>query len=383
MSDIEDYAYSPYDDLEDLLYDADPAPELADDLAEHTLHSPVYQDEDAVKNELQDYFSDWTYYSDDYMDDDPSLLRKDPQDGSPPKRAAKPKQTVKRGKKRKLVETQDIPPLDLDEDHLLTRCIQGTTWTKASEVSIPVYKEGQEQKVSLMKDWKQVFAVKDSGWGQSSANEDESWAKDMSLADMGLRTMPRQASLEQDTQQADDIAVSEEEMEDEAEDLTVEMTEETIASKGSVEPGFSKLRQAILLEEDDEGGGISKVLPLPESIEDDGTARKRRRVKPALPSPPDTNETVAAGVEDPQVRAAASPDEDAFMANVDSPVEAAPISTGLGIRQNKKRKATEEPEDGPTRSTASTRAKRVASAVVSSTPSAPTPSRTTRSTKTK
>src|ERR1700744_6154107 len=123
MSDIEDYAYSPYDDLEDILYDADPAPELADDLAEHAVHSPVYQDEDAVKNELQEYFSDWNYYSDDYMDDDPSLLRKNPQDGSSPKQSTNLRRSVKRGKKRKLGETQDTPSSHVDEDQLLTRSI--------------------------------------------------------------------------------------------------------------------------------------------------------------------------------------------------------------------------------------------------------------------
>src|SRR3954454_17739609 len=105
MSDLEDYAYSPYDDLEDILWDADPNPELADDLAEHALHSPVYLDEIAGY-ELEEYHSDWEYYSDDYMDDDPTLENRE---------FVEKDSFQKRGKKRKLVDTKDIPALDLNE----------------------------------------------------------------------------------------------------------------------------------------------------------------------------------------------------------------------------------------------------------------------------
>lgn len=189
MSDVGDYeGYD--DDFEDFLWEADPDPELADELAEHVLHSPVYRDEDAVQTELQDYFSDWEYYSDDYMDDDPALLRKHPQDGSSTKPAAKTKHSVKRGTKRKLSQVRD----ESLADGTLVQSITGVIWTKYKNPELPLYKDGQEKKVALMKNWRETF--KTSGWSRTSDDfdEDESWAKDMSLADMGLQSVQRQAS---------------------------------------------------------------------------------------------------------------------------------------------------------------------------------------------
>lgn len=57
MSDDEFVYDSPYEDVYDLLDDADPAPELADDLAERAVYSPVWQH--THTGELRDYFSDW------------------------------------------------------------------------------------------------------------------------------------------------------------------------------------------------------------------------------------------------------------------------------------------------------------------------------------
>ncbi|KIW70736.1 hypothetical protein PV04_02977 [Phialophora macrospora] len=370
MSDIEDYAYSPYDDLDDILYDADPDPELADDLADHTIHSPVYHDEDAVKNELQEYFSDWEYYSDDYLDDDPTLLRKNPQDGGPPIRLASTKQEPKRGKKRKLVETQDIPPFDLNEDQLLTRCIKGVIWAKPSELRTPRYEEGRDNKVALMKDWKQVFAVKDNGWTRSSdqGQEDESWANDLSLADMGLRHLPRQSSFKQDVEQEEAVFDEDEGAEREG----------AILSDTDPPGPRSLLRDAMLVDEGD--GEITQLIPATEDLEDERGPRKRLRVKPDLPSPPDSNEAITLEMEDLQVtskvKAAASRNQEAFVANGDETIQTnATISAGSDVPQIRKRKATEEPEDSATKSTASSRAKRVSRD--------PTNSRTTRGTKTR
>ena len=188
MSDLEDYAYSPYDDLEDILWDADPNPELADDLAEHALHSPVYLDEIAGY-EIEEYHSDWEYYSDDYMDDDPTLENREFIEKESPQ---------KRGKKRKLVDTKDIPALDLNEPKLILRSIKGTVWAKPRRTELPTHTVGQGDRISLMKNWKQVFSIKDDGWGRrtDTTDNDESWAKDLGLADMGLQPQ-RQMSFEQ------------------------------------------------------------------------------------------------------------------------------------------------------------------------------------------
>ncbi|KZF23027.1 hypothetical protein L228DRAFT_268391 [Xylona heveae TC161] len=69
MSDEEDY-YG--DDDEYIYYDDEPL-DVVDDLAEHTMHSPVWQED--PRYETLDYFSDWDYYSDDFYDEDSSLRK--------------------------------------------------------------------------------------------------------------------------------------------------------------------------------------------------------------------------------------------------------------------------------------------------------------------
>ena len=399
MSDIEDYAYSPYDDLEDILYDADPAPELADELADHAIHSPVYRDEDAVQSELQEYFSDWEYYSDDYMDDDPTLLRNNPQVGTPPRRPLKLKESLKRGTKRKLAETRDNPPLELDGGEPLLRSIKGTVWARPVGRKTPSYKDGQADKVALMKNWKQAFAVKDNGWGRSEGQaDDESWANDMSLADMGLQNVQRQTSFKEGAQEAE--ADAEEEDGDEAGALD-EVEEELHegAFMGSMDmpgPNSVKPHHSMLVEEDDGGGDRSEVLSASEDLDDEEVPRKRRRVKPELPSPPDSNEAVVAKVGEPQsmskMKAAAFPTGGSSaaitsindQATIQNNRVKAPMPSRPGPQDNRKRKATEELEDdGPIKSTTSSRAKRVASTRGGSVQNAPAASRATRSSTTK
>jgi hypothetical protein len=165
------------------------------------------------------------------------------------------------------------------------------------------------------------------------------------------------------------------------------MADEIVASGDTIRTGSSKLRNAILLEEDDGGGGgRHQSLPVPEDLEDSDAPRKRRRVKPNLPSPPDSNEAVAVGVEELQgvSKVAAFPDSNAFTSNSDNIVKAiAPSSSVTEISRNKKRKATDDPESSATDSTSSSRAKRVASSVTSNSQPVLAASRTTRSTKKK
>lgn len=179
---------SPYSDLEDLLWDADPAPDLADDLASHALYSPTFADDPGY--ELLDYHSDWEYYSDDYYDDDPDILKGNPQDGSPIRRKALPPTNEKRGKKRKLVETEEIPELDLGERKHLRSCMKGTVWAEPLPERDNFYVASKTPKIALMKDWKKKFGqrtVQPKRTGKEPLIQaDESWANEMSLQDMGL-----------------------------------------------------------------------------------------------------------------------------------------------------------------------------------------------------
>jgi len=367
MSDIEDYAYSPYDELDDILYDADPAPELADDLAGHAVPSPVYQDEIAGY-ELQDYFSDWEYYSDDYMDDDPALLKKNPQDGSNPKKSRKAKDEAKvgkRGMKRKFTETLNVQPAD---EELLIRNIKGTLWATPPQPRTPPYNKGHEVKVALMKNWKELFAITDDGWGRSTgeAEEDESWAKDMSLADMGLQNMQgmsRDHNVEQDNSEAEE----EEEEEDDADaDLEEERTE------------------AAEVDEGDEIDVVPEMEPKPPPSETESAAyaeglvdeedlpRKRRRLSADLSKSSASPGAAIVQVADSHARSATPGSHTLSSAtdkNTRGPVEQSvseqiinSTANGSTSTTNRKRKATEEPEEsGLSRSTASSRAKRIAS----------------------
>ena len=177
------YADSVYDELEDLLYN-EGDPDVAGDLAEHTLYSPVYQDDPGW--DMVNGCSDWEYYSDDYYDDDPALLENNPRDGTPPR----PKNlSVQKRRKRKLEETEDIPVVRLDERNTLERCVRGTVWAGPSSEPVLHYKVGQAEKVALLKNWKDVFRTKrgNSKARSKKLRRDESWANDLSLEDMGLR----------------------------------------------------------------------------------------------------------------------------------------------------------------------------------------------------
>lgn len=185
-----------FDDLEDLLYDADPAPDLADELAQHTLHSPLLYAQDFDPGyELQEYFSDWEYYSDDYYDDDPDILKKYPIDGEPPKKKSSTQTDQKgRGKKRKAAEAElEFENPIIRERRFLKDCMKGTVWATPAPVKDNVYLQGQDEKVALLKDWRERFGNASPRKDDAASSRktpklpsDESWANDLSLADMGL-----------------------------------------------------------------------------------------------------------------------------------------------------------------------------------------------------
>jgi hypothetical protein len=112
-----------------------------------------------------DSYSDWEYYSDDYYDDDPSLLKNNPQEGSPLHRN-KPKGSngLQRGKKRKLAATRDIPDLSLNEDSKqdlkdLGSHFKGVVWRlpPAEENAQQLYEPGIGKRVALLRNWREVF----------------------------------------------------------------------------------------------------------------------------------------------------------------------------------------------------------------------------------
>lgn len=206
MSDDDYAADSPFDGLDDYYFWDDAASQdVADDLAEHTMPSPVYLEDPAY--EMMGGYSDWEYYSDDYYDDDPNLLKKNPQAGSPPAVLKFPKchtdsyTTQKRGKKRKLAQTEDIPTLSLGGPGLVEivqnigHNITGTTWKTEKTAPETFYHQGEAKRVALLKDWRNVFREsqprsdrRSKGTSKNNAALHDEWANDLSLADMGLMT---------------------------------------------------------------------------------------------------------------------------------------------------------------------------------------------------
>ena len=206
MSDDDYAADSPFDGFDDYYFwDDGASQDVADDLAEHTMPSPVYLEDPAY--EMMGGYSDWEYYSDDYYDDDPILLKNNPQAGSPPvslkyrNGQASSHKSQKHGRKRKLAHTEEIPSLSLDEPGLVEivqnigQNITGTTWKIDKFDSEELYHHGEAKRVALLKDWRSVFQEsqpksdrRSKGMSNKKVALHEDWANDLSLADMGLMT---------------------------------------------------------------------------------------------------------------------------------------------------------------------------------------------------
>ena len=226
MSDFGDDDYE-FDEFHDMLFDADPSPDLADDLADRATYSPVWHDNPT--DELREYFSDWDYYSDDYFDDDPALLSGDSKGVDARKgRQRQPQQNPKRGRKRKLSEAREMPELKKSELDALTASLRGTVWKGQSPEPGEMFKAGAEQPVALRLSDEVMQAAynKKQGFGKGKRRQDESWANDLSLADMGLKTersvsmhdrsgMDDQGDDEGDYEQADEEAIEDGNMADE------------------------------------------------------------------------------------------------------------------------------------------------------------------------
>lgn len=115
--------------------------------------------------DAMDGYSDWDYYSDDYYDDDPTLLKDKQQLGCPVQRSkVKKPNGPQRGKKRKLLATSDVPNLSLDQgpnDKLIAMkpWFKGTVWRSSSpdEKEKELYQPGMGDRVALLADWREVF----------------------------------------------------------------------------------------------------------------------------------------------------------------------------------------------------------------------------------
>jgi hypothetical protein len=130
--------------------------------------------------EIVETFSDWDYYSDDYYDDDPSIIKKH---GTESGSAEGHTDGPPRKKKRKLSALQDVPALSLspaivDSSPTDANSFKGVLWRPPSALGkeeITLYEPGKGEKVALLSDWREVFktSLVRTDWFQNGVNPQE------------------------------------------------------------------------------------------------------------------------------------------------------------------------------------------------------------------
>ncbi|PGH16751.1 hypothetical protein AJ80_05066 [Polytolypa hystricis UAMH7299] len=142
MSDDDDYYDDEFDDYDvEYIWVEEGERELADDLAEGALNTPVFQD--TIAFNTMEYESDWEYYTDDYYDDDPTVLNR-PDDTSPEENS----KNAGRGKKH----LDELPSINVSS-------FRGVMWRSPNvdQEDIEPYEPGKGEKVALLKNWREIF----------------------------------------------------------------------------------------------------------------------------------------------------------------------------------------------------------------------------------
>ncbi|KAL8740303.1 MAG: hypothetical protein Q9190_006978 [Brigantiaea leucoxantha] len=151
-----------YYDEDDDFYIEDPYAE-ADDLAEHTMQSPVWLNYDP-DIDIDECWSDWDYYSDDFYDDEAlKSKRQEISHVQPGSQAA-----GERASKSKIRPTDKISELSSGEayDYTRRRSIQQrpiVRWkSRSTSPQLPVLDKNEGETVTLLKDWKERFKIQPS-----------------------------------------------------------------------------------------------------------------------------------------------------------------------------------------------------------------------------
>ncbi|EEP78887.1 predicted protein [Uncinocarpus reesii 1704] len=151
MSDEEDYYDEGYDG-EWLFWDEGDA-DIVDDLANGTIHSPVYLTDQALYAALESD-SDWDYYTDEYYDDDPSIVNR--QEGTSMNSNSKTPGTKR---KRFSVDQDGRPPKGVKGLYPDINSFRGVVWRTPSHSlrREELYEPGMGETVSLLRNWRELF----------------------------------------------------------------------------------------------------------------------------------------------------------------------------------------------------------------------------------
>ncbi|KAI9732196.1 MAG: hypothetical protein M1834_004293 [Cirrosporium novae-zelandiae] len=178
MSDIEDY----YSDEDDFFFDdgifMDESDLEVDNLASHTIPSPVHAPDayDVLPLstlETIEYSSDWDYLSDDYLEKDEdhtssnsmTKKRKREAEGHGDKEKGTEKESGKeREKKRKYTKSKDKTSFKSQNERMplgvsWKKHLTSSDFTQEQQRKGRIYKPGESKKVALLKDWRKLGKV--------------------------------------------------------------------------------------------------------------------------------------------------------------------------------------------------------------------------------
>ncbi|KAJ5165238.1 uncharacterized protein N7500_007068 [Penicillium coprophilum] len=167
MSDDDEY----YEFEDDYMYE-DLVPDMVDDLAASSYYEAALYEDPGI--DVEDYFSDWDYYSDDYHDDDATV-----------------EQSAERKKRTEIAAT--APRRTKPSSRAMGRIARGVVWKtpaldRDQDVAI-LYEPDTGEKVALLENWREVFKHSQPALDRSRLkrrNLIESKPVDPSLADDGM-----------------------------------------------------------------------------------------------------------------------------------------------------------------------------------------------------
>ncbi|KAF7712317.1 Uncharacterized protein PECH_003604 [Penicillium ucsense] len=144
MSDDDEY----YEWEEDYPFE-DVGPDVVDELAASANYEAILFED--PKFEVEDYLSDWEYYSDDYHDDDPSV-KQNPGVASQIDAASKSQRSRPKARTNQTRSSKAPDP----------NTFQGVIWrtplmSDEYNVMVQIYEPGSGERVALLDNWREIF----------------------------------------------------------------------------------------------------------------------------------------------------------------------------------------------------------------------------------
>ena len=239
---------------------------MQDELAAGSHYEAALYDDPAI--DVEEYYSDWEYYSDDYYDDDSTVRQSTLRAKSEPT----PKSRRHLGARAPRKVHKQPSPLKID-----TTAFQGVVWRttaldKDQELAVQIYQPGHGDKVALLKNWREIFKSVQPALDKSSLRKRKARGSRIS----GVSDADGSDADDEVVQDADEPGQNSDDMSD------VQSTDQT----ESVDAGDASNTTPELGQSPDEIiGDLKKAV---------GSAKRGRKRKAEVASP-DTKKSVPAG----------------------------------------------------------------------------------------